>query len=211
VTKALRFYTSAQSADTNSTDLCLLTKRICDLMYDPVTPAVQQSLAEQALTCAMQAETDDPKNATAHLCVAVCFVKNFPYTNNATKINWSKTIKTECEAAIALDPKQDIGYYLLGRWNFNTANMGFLTRGVVKMVYGGLPHASNEDAIKNLKQAIALAPDRIIHHAALAEVYETTGDRDLEKTELARCAQLKPMDRDDADAQKKAAEKLAQL
>jgi hypothetical protein len=211
VSAALKSYASAEAGDTNCADLCVVTKRICDLMYDKVPAAVQKSLAEQALACALQAEAADPKNATAHLCVAVCYVKNFPYTNNATKINWSKAMKAECETAIALDPKQDISYYLLGRWHFSTANLGFVTRELLKVVYGGLPKASNEDAIKNFKLAIELNPGRIIHHASLAEVYEATGQTDLEKAELQACAKLTPQDRDDADAQKEAAKKLGEM
>lgn len=208
VAAALKAYVAADALGTNCADLCLLTKRYCDLMYDASSPAIQQQLAKQALACAQRAERADPKSATAHLCVAVCYAKNFPFCDNETKVNWSRAMKEECETAIGLDPKQDVGYYLLGRWYFGTANMGFFARGVVKVIYGGLPQASNEDAIKNFKQAIALAPDRIIHHRELAKVYEATGDAKLERAELETCARLKPVDRDDADAQREAAVRL---
>ena len=148
--------------------------------------------------------------STAHLTLAVCYAKNFPYADNQTKVNWSKAIKTECETALALDPKQDVGYYLLGRWNFDVANMNFLIKGVVKLVYGGLPRASNAEAIKNFKAAIALKPERIIHHLELAKVYAATGERILARTELDRCVALKPVDRDDAEAQTTAGKLLAE-
>ena len=208
---ALRAYVAADHSSTNCADLCLLTKRYCDLMYDASSPDIQKTLAEKALACASRAEQADPKSATAHLCVAVCYAKNFPWCDNETKVKWSRAMKVECETAIGLDPKQDVSYYLLGRWYFGTANMGFLSRSVVKVIYGGLPQASNEDAIRNFKQAIALAPGRIIHHRELAKVYEATGDTKLERTELVTCARLKPVDRDDADAQRDAAVRLGEL
>jgi tetratricopeptide (TPR) repeat protein len=208
---ALKAYVAADALGTNCADLCLLTKRYCDLMYDASLPDIQQQLAKQALACALRAVQADPKSATAHLCVAVCYAKNFPWCDNETKVKWSRAMKAECELAIGLDPKQDVSYYLLGRWYFGTANMGFFSRSVVKVIYGGLPQASNEDAIKNFKQAIALAPDRIIHHRELAKVYEATGDTKLERIELETCARLKPVDRDDADAQSDAAKRLAEL
>ncbi|HSY17017.1 MAG TPA: hypothetical protein VK815_01725 [Candidatus Acidoferrales bacterium] len=211
VAGALKAYVAADALSTNCADLCLLTKRYCDLMYDASSPDTQQQLAKQALACAFRAVQADPKNATAHLCVAVCYAKNFPWCDNETKVKWSRAMKMECELAIGLDPKQDVSYYLLGRWYFGTANMGFFSRSVVKVIYGGLPQASNEDAIKNFKQAIALAPDRIIHHRELAKVYEATGDTKLERAELETCARLKPVDRDDADAQREAAVRLAEL
>jgi len=211
VTAALKAYVAADPLGTNCADLCLLTKRYCDLMHDASSPAIQKSLAEKALASALRAVQADPKSATARLCVAVSYAKNFPYADTQTKVNWSKAIKTECEKAIALDPKQDVGYYLLGRWYFGTANMNFLVKGIVKIVYGGLPQASNEDAVRNFKQAIALAPKRIIHRAELAKVYEAIGEKKLAITELELCARLKPVDRDDVDAQQDAATRLEAL
>jgi len=211
VAAALAVYTNAEPCAASCADLCLLTRLYCDLMHDAAAPALQKTLAERALACALRAEKAGPKSATAHLCVAVSYAKNFPYVDTGTKVTWSKAIKTECETAIALDPRQDVGYYLLGRWYFGTANMNFLIKGLVEIVYGGLPKASNADAIRNFKQAIALAPARIIHHCELARVYEATGEKRLAIAELETCARLKPVDRDDADAQQDAAKRLVAL
>ena len=208
---AFKLYCSAELLATNCADLCVLTKRYCDLMHDAREVELQKKLAENALACALQAVKADQKSATAHLCVAVSYVKNFPYAGNQTKVNWSKAIKLECETALALDPTQDVGYYLLGRWHFDVANMNILLKGVVTIVYGGLPRASNGDAIKNFQAAIALKPDRIIHHLELAKVYSATGEKKLARTQLERCATLKPFDRDDEAAQKTAAALLVKL
>lgn len=212
VTVALKFYAAADRiTSTNCADLCLLARRYCDLMYLASSPETQKNLAERALACSLRAVKADAKNATAHLCVAVTYAKNFPYTDNATMVNWSKAIKSECETAIALDPKQDIGYYLLGRWHFGVANMNFFLRTLVKVVYGGLPKASNAEAIKYFKQAIELNPNRIIHHFELAKVYEVTGEKILARVELEKCRALKPVDRDDVEAQADVAKRFAAM
>ncbi len=212
VSGAMKLYAGASRlAFTNSSDLCRLTKGYCDLMHFTSSPGLQQTLAGLALTNALRAEQADPKNATAHLCVAVGYVKNFPYAANATKVRWSKAIKNECETAIALDPRQDVGYYLLGRWNFGVANMNFLLKGLVDVVYGGLPAASNAAAVRNFQKAIQLAPNRIIHHAELAKVYAAMGEKKLARAELEKCRDLKPVDRDDADAQQAADHLLSTL
>ena len=208
---AFKIYSNAEPLATNCADLCVLTKRYCDLMHDASSPDLQKTLAEKALACALLAVQADPKSATAHLCVAVGYIKNFPYVGNKTRVAWSKNLKTECEAAIALDPRQDVSYYLLGRWHFDVANMNFVLKGLVKIIYGGLPQASNADAIKNFQHAIALKPDRIIHHAELAKVYDATGEKKLACAEFEKCAVLKPVDRDDAEAQRDAARRLAEI
>ena len=108
VAEAFKFYSQAEPLTTNCADLCVLTKHYCDLMHDAGSPELQKTLAEKSLSCAFQAVKADPKSATAHLCVAVCYVKNFPYADNKTKVSWSKKIKAECEAGIALEPKHDV-------------------------------------------------------------------------------------------------------
>jgi tetratricopeptide (TPR) repeat protein len=210
--EALRSMAVAEDlAGTNCAQLCVVTKGYCDLMHLSCTEATQQRLAEQALATAQRAERADGSNAIAHLCVAVCYVKNFPYAPNARKVVWSRAIKTECETAIALDPKQDVGYYLLGRWEFGVANMNFLVKGLVRLVYGGLPEASNGEAIRDFQTAIALAPWRIIHHAELAKVYAATGELKRARQEWERCVALTPVDADDADAQAEARQRLIAL
>ena len=201
---AFKLFSRAELLATNCPDLCVMARRYCDLMHDTTSSDLQKTLAEKALACSFRAVKVDPKNATAHLSVAVCYAKNFPYTNNQTKVNWSKLIKTECETGLALDPKQDVGYYLLGRWHFGVANMNFILKSLLKIVYGGLPEASNEEAIKNFKKAIELAPNRIIHHRELAKAYEAIGETKLAASELEKCRRLKPLDRDDEEAQRDA-------
>jgi tetratricopeptide (TPR) repeat protein len=209
---ALKIYSNADTlASNNSAELCALTKHYCDLMYDTTAPDLQKILAQTALDCAQRALKADPANAIAHLCVAVGYVKNFPYTNNETKMKWSKAVKVECETAIKLDPKQDVGYYLLGRWNYNTANLSFIYKGLARLIYGALPPASNEEAIKDFQKAIELAPNRIIHHHQLAVVYAATSRKKLAIAELEKCQTLKPVDRDDEQAEKEAVALLSTL
>jgi tetratricopeptide (TPR) repeat protein len=209
---AVKVYSAAEQLEYgNSSNLCALTKCFCDLMHLTRSPAMQKTLAQKALACSQAAVKADPQNATAHICVAICYAKNFPYADNATKVFYSRSIRAESEKAIALDPKQDVAWYLLGRWNYGVANMNLLYKGLVKIAYGGLPAASNAEAVKDFKQAIKLDPRRIINHAELAKVYQATGQKELARPELEKCAQLKPLDPDDAEAQADAARELSAL
>jgi Tfp pilus assembly protein PilF len=81
----------------------------------------------------------------------------------------------------------------------------------VKVVYGGLPKASNADAIANFQKAIQLAPDRILHHAGLAMAYAAAGERQLAVAEWTKCRAMKPAGLEDQEAQRDAAKKLDAL
>jgi len=199
---ALEIFLKAEPlAPTNAEVLCRLAKQYCDMMHLAKTQAETKAYAEKALACAQRAAAADPQNPKAHVFLAVCYAKNFPFSGNQTKVNYSRLIKAEAERAVALDPKYDLSYHMLGRWNCEVANMNLLLAGLVKIAYGGLPRASNQFAIDNFKKAIALAPNRFIHHLQLAHVYHLTGQEKLATAELAVCRGLKPLDLDDTDAQ----------
>jgi len=205
---ALERYLQAEKLSPTNADIQIkLAAVYCDLMHGK-SKADQKTPAEQALACAQRAAADDPQSAKAHVCVAVCYAKNFPWCDNQTKINYSRQIKAEAEKAVALDPKYDLPYHMLGRWNCEVANMNFFLTGLVKLIYGGLPSASNEMAIQNFKKAIELAPTRIIHHLQLAHMYDITRQKKLMADELKACATFVPFDLDDADAQQIAAKVL---
>jgi tetratricopeptide (TPR) repeat protein len=194
------FLKAGQLAPTNAEVLCRLVKQYCDMMHTVKTDAEKKEFAEKSLDCARRAAAADPKSPQAHVCLAVCYAKVFPYSDNQTKVNYSREIKAEAEKAVALDPNYDLSYHMLGRWNCEVANMNLFLAGLVKIAYGGLPKASNQSAIDNFKKAIELAPNRIIHHLQLAHVYHITGEEKLAAAELQTCRELTPFDLDDTDA-----------
>jgi len=209
---ALRMDGAVQAAAaTNAAVLCALARQYCDLAYLTNSAAVRQELVGRALACALAAVRADPGNATAHASLAVAYAKSCAFADLQTQLAYSRLFKREAETAIALDPREDIAYYLLGRWNYAIANAGWLSRAYVKLVYGGLPNASNAAAIANFKRAITLAPKRIIHHAGLALAYAAAGEKSLELVELRKCRDLKPAGPEDVDAQREAMRQLAAL
>jgi tetratricopeptide (TPR) repeat protein len=189
-------------APDNADILCRLAQQYCDSISAAPSTAAKKKLAEQALDCGFRAVKAAPQSAKAHVTVAVCYAKNFPYIDNQTRVNYSRQIKAESEKAIALDPKFDLAYHMLGRWEFEVSNMNFFIRGLVSVVYGGLPKASKQLAIEDFKKAVELAPGRIINYLQLARMYHVTGQESLVHPELEKCATLKPLDHDDQSAQK---------
>jgi tetratricopeptide (TPR) repeat protein len=212
IQEALKIYDANQKAEgSNAANLCVLSRRYCDLTFLTNSPSAQKDLVTHALACAQQAVQADPSNATAHASLAVCYAKSCNYTDIKTKLAYSRIFKAEAEKAITLDPRQDVAYYLLGRWNYGIASVGMWSRAYVKMVYGGLPPASLEGAILNFKKACELSPHCILNHAGLAMAYEAVGEKKFEIAELEKCCALKPLNPEDKDALRDAQKKLAAL
>ena len=209
---ALRIYDAATNAQAgNATNLCTLARRYCDITYFTNSMALRNETIARALVCSQQAVKDEPTNATAHASLAVCYAKICKFADVKTELADSRLLKLEADKAIALDPNQDIAYYLLGRWNYGIARAGLFSRAYVKMVYGGLPHASLEDAVLDFQKACKLAPNSILNHAGLAMAYDALGEKKLEIIELEKCFTLKPGGPEDTDALGDARKKLATL
>jgi tetratricopeptide (TPR) repeat protein len=209
---AVKLLSTAESlASSNSPELCVLSRSFCDLMYLTSSAPEKKELLLRAQRCAERAIQLNADNATAHASLAVCLAQGCSFANIKEQLALSRQFKDEAEKALALDPRQDIAYYLLGRWNYAIANLGPLSRVYVKVIYGGLPEASNAEAIKNFQKAIELAPQRIIHHAGLATAYAAAGEKSAERMELEKCRALPPVDREDFDARREAEKRLAAL
>lgn len=211
IARAEAIYDAVRPMQTNNAaKMCVLSHRYCDLTLLTDSIAVQKDLVARALDCARRAVTLDPANATAHASVAVCYAKSCALsgTDVKTELTYSRLFKQEAEKAIALDPKQGVAWYLLGRWNYGIANVGLFSRAYVKVIYGGLPKASFKDAVGYFQKACKLDPNRILYHAGLAMAYDALGEKNLEIAQLKTCCALKPSDPEDVDAQRDAARQL---
>ncbi len=206
---ALADFQAAENLDAkNPAVLVRLSKQYADLVDVTLPPAAAEKLAHQALDCAQRALDLDPKLAKAHLRRAIAYGKLTDFVSNKTKLEYSKIIKDEAAKSIELDPTDDLAWYVLGRWHAGVANVSGVLRVLAKVVYGGMPAASNEEAARCLKKATELAPQRIQHRAELARIYKTMGKADLAAKEWQAILALPATDSDDEKEKTAARESL---
>ena len=195
---ALADFRAAEELDANNVAVLVrLSKAYADLVDVTKPPEAAEQFAHKALDCAQRALDLDPKVAKAHLDRAIAYGKLTDFVGNKTKLEYSKIIKEETAKSIELDPTDDMAWYVLGRWHAGVANVSGVLRVLAKVVYGGMPAASNEEAAKCLKHATELAPQRIMHHAELARIYKAMGRADLAAKEWQTILALPSTDSDD--------------
>ncbi|HEY1476190.1 MAG TPA: hypothetical protein VGF37_00775 [Chthoniobacterales bacterium] len=153
--------------------------------------------ANLCMEYAKKAVREAPDNSDAHVCLSIAYGKMTDFTDNKTKIEYSKVVKSEAERAVELNPKNDLALFILGRWNFDMATLNPFLKGVAQALYGQLPPASKEKAVEYFQRAIAAAPRRIMYHGAYAEALESMGRTQEAKAEWLKVQQLKPTDRED--------------
>lgn len=191
------FREADQLAPENVGILLRLSKQYSDLVGETKPESAAKAVAEKALACASRAASLDPKSAKAHLSLAICYGKLTDFVGNKQKVEYSRLIRDEAQRSIELDPTDDFAWHVLGRWHFGVANVSPVLRALAKLVYGGVPAASNAEAVRHLKKACELAPQRIIHHSELARIYREMGERDLELREWQAVLALPAVDKED--------------
>ena len=156
-----------------------IARQYSDAIVDLTDVEQQRDYARRALDYAERAVAVAPNDPVSVLSIAVAHGKLAGFSDTRTKIEYSRAIKEETERALRLDPDYAWAHHVLGRWHREVASLGSFSRFFVRVVYGGLPNASYEDAIHHLERAVALEPGVLAHHLELGFAYEAAG-RDAE-------------------------------
>lgn len=123
------------------------------------------------------------------------------------KIRASKEIKENLEKAV--DRLTDFApvWHLFGVWHSDVANVSRAEKAAARLISGGLPDASNENAEKYLKKAVEMDEDNILFRLDLAKHYLEVDNNDAAREQLQQILELDPKMQDDP-MYKEEAEKL---
>jgi tetratricopeptide (TPR) repeat protein len=208
--EALALFDEAAKADPDNGEILLrISQQYSNMIGQAKSSAEAADYARRSLDDARQAETLMPENAKAHLALAVAYGRMTDFEDNRTKVEYSRYVKAEADKTLELDPKEDFAYHVLGRWNYAVATLNPVLKLIAKFVYGGMPEASLEEAVRDYKKAIELAPQRVIHHHELARAYVALGRMEDARKEWETELTLKPEDNEGINDQKEAREDLA--
>jgi tetratricopeptide (TPR) repeat protein len=209
---ALESYLQAEKLGAGDPDtLVRIARQYALLMNDTASEAEQRRLGEQALEYSKRAVAANPEHAKSLLSVAICYGRLIRFQDTRTKIEYSRFVKEYAERALKLDPTDSYAWHVLGAWNYELAQMGAFSRAFVKVVYGGMPPASNEEAERLFRKAVALAPERVSHHAELGRTLAALGRKDEARIELNKALSLPNREKDDSESKQRAAATLARI
>lgn len=146
----------------------------------------------RSLSAAEAALEADPESAWAHLALALAQGRLALHVSTRERVRRSRAVKTHVDRAIALDSTLAGAYHLRGRWHRSAADLSFLARTVVQVVYGGLPDASFEQAVADFRRAIALET-RTYHHLELGKTYRKMGKVEAARSQFRTALKVSPV------------------
>lgn len=204
-----------QEAETRTPDnaelLHRLAKQYDQLAASASADAEKKRLGELSLDAAQRAVKADPKNSNAHLALAVAHGRIALTAAPRRKVELSKLIKEEAELAAKLDAKNDIAWFILGRWNYEMTNFSPFLKGLAQMIYGKFPAASNETAAVCFEKAIAAGPPRVANHVEYGRTLIALGKKNEARKQLEKGLSLPAKTKDDEETKQRARQALQEL
>jgi tetratricopeptide (TPR) repeat protein len=210
--EALKYYLPAEKQEPKNVRLLVrISRQYRHLMSDAPQKAEKMRLGTTALEYANRAAALAPNDPEAQLSVAISYGKLLPLQPTKQQIANSRLVKATAEKVIALDPKNDLAWQILGRWYLNMAEIGGVKRALAQVIYGKLPPATFEDAVRCYQKAIALNPNRLMHYIELGRVYEKMGKTAEAKKFITKGLSMPETEKDDGETKKMGREILAKL
>jgi len=177
-----------------------ISRQYSDATHDTMDTAEKQRLCAEALTYARRAVALQPNSAVNVLSLAICYGKLATYADTRTKLEYSRHVKEYAEQALALSPDHDYAHHVLGRWHYEVAALGFGTRFLVKIIYGGLPDASTAEAVRQLRRAAELSPTLPAHRVELGLALLADHQREAARQTLAQALAMPKREKYDDEA-----------
>ncbi|MGH7499725.1 MAG: tetratricopeptide repeat protein [Gemmatimonadales bacterium] len=143
------------------------------MIPDSVRSPRRDSLYARAEALARRAVVADSSRAEGHFALAAAVGRASLTMGKKARIRRAAVVRDEALKTIAIDPRHDGAYHILGRWNAEIMRLSGISRFFAKKFLGAgvFGKASWEEAISNMEKAVALDPGRIYHRLELAQIY----------------------------------------
>ena len=210
--EALRYYLPAEKLEpTNVGLLVRIARQYRHLMSDATTGAEKLRIGGIALDYGERAAKLGPNDSDAQISTAITYGRMLPYQGNKEQVAATPLIKAAADRAIALNPRNDVAWHVLGRWHQVLANVGMIKHLLGGLIYGKLPTTTNEAAIQCFERAIAINPRRPRHFIELGRTYAQMGQNAEARKYIEKGLTMTDLDKDDAEIKQRGREELAKL
>jgi tetratricopeptide (TPR) repeat protein len=209
--ESLKYYLPAEKIEPNNCRLLVhISREYRHLMSDATASPEKVRLGGLAVDYAKRATAVSPKDPDAQLAVAISYGKLQPLQGYHQRFDAVRFIKNAADKVIDLDPHNDLGWHVLGRWYQGLAEVDPVHR-IMAQALGGLPPATFEEAATCFEKAIQLNPDRLMHYIALGTVEVEMGKKDEGRRLIEKGLAMENTEKDDPEIKREGEAVLAKL
>lgn len=198
--KALECYLELEKSQPDNPELLLrIARQYRHLVSDTPRVSEKLKLGNVALSYSQRAISLAPNSSDAQLSRAISYAKLLAHLPKKQQVTSSKVIKADAERAIKLDRRNDLAWHVLGRWHRIASDVGTVKRALAAVAYEALPPASIVESITCLERAVALNPNRLMHHIELGLAYAQAGRNDEARRSLTKGLGMPAREKDDEE------------
>lgn len=148
----------------------------------------------------------NPNDAEAHFHLARALGRRALSVGVRDRIKFATEVRAEALEALKHNPNHPGGLHVMGVWNAEVMRINGVSRFLAKNVLGGkvFGEASWERAVSYMERAVAVDPDRIVHHLDLAKIYADVGDKAKARVQFELAAHGRRIDFNDPAFQREA-------
>jgi tetratricopeptide (TPR) repeat protein len=210
--EALPLYLAAEKLEPQNCHILVrIARQYRYLMTDAAARDEKLRLGHLALDYSIRAAATGPEDSDAQLATAITLGKMLPYLPTKEQIAASPRIKQSVDKALQLDPNNDTAWHILGRWNRVLADVNTVKRALAHVLYGGLPKGSIDEAERDMKKAIELNPNRLMHYIELGRIYAQMRRRDDARQFINKGLAMPDAEKDDPETKQRGREALQKL
>lgn len=172
--QALDKYKEVLVTDANNMQALVRSSEICSGMGGRQTDKkAKEDFYNKAKEYADRALAIDQNNADANYVRAVAAGKLTEVeTDNKKLVADVKDMKTYADKALAINPNHGKANYVLGKWHFQMVTLSWTKKAAIKVLFGGMPEASIENAFKYMEKCRTLEPYFVLNFLDLAKAYK---------------------------------------
>jgi hypothetical protein len=211
---ALAMYQRAAALDTMRADAAAKTAgALIDLAeYDADGDRRAQRFRE-AEGYARRAARLAPENPNMLFALARALGRNALSQGPRDRVRYGKEVRELSLAALAKDPRHPGALHVLGMWHAEVMRLSSVTRFFARTLLGGevLGTANWDEAQRDLEAAVAVEPNRAVHHLDLAKIYLDRRDSARAQAQLEALLTCPRMEFNDPQYRREAEGLLARL
>ena len=148
----------------------------------------------------------NPQDAEAHFHLARALGRRALSVGVRDRIKFATEVRAEALEALRHNENHPGALHVMGVWNAEVMRINGVSRFLAKNVLGGrvFGEASWENAVSYMERAVAVDPDRIVHHLDLAKIYDDVGNKAKARAHLELVVRGRRIDFNDPAYQREA-------
>ena len=197
---ALRHYEAGLAVEPRNYELLWKAARdAVDIGEHAESKDTRTQMYKNAELYARRAVEVNPGDAEGHFHLARSLGRAALALGPRDRIKYATDVRSHALEALKLDPKHPGALHVMGMWNAEVMRLSGPTRWIAKNILGGkvFNSASWREAVRYMQEAVANEPERVVHHADLAEIYRDTGDAARARAEWETVLRLTATDYND--------------